>query len=91
MVNGQGVQGLRILAVVRDAPNSRSTVNLAASIIRSTAGRVTLIMIITGDQKQAQARVTLERYAAIIAPDPVEICVRAGHMPRRNRQRSFVR
>ena len=79
MVREQEYQGLRILVDVRDTSTSESTVRLAASVVRSTGGIVTLIMIIPHEQKRAQANATLERYAAIIAPNPVEICIRTGH------------
>ena len=72
-------QGLHVLVAVKDAVHSETTIRQAASVIHSTGGMITLIMVVPNEQRRAQATALLERYAEVIAPHPVEFCIRTGH------------
>lgn len=69
---------LHLLVAAKDESYTESIVRMAASILRSTGGMATLLMVVPDPSRRQNAEAVLKKLEATLAPNPARLLVRVG-------------
>jgi len=69
---------LHLLVAAKDESYTESIVRMAASILNSTGGSATLLMVVPDQSRRQTAEEALKKLEAILAPNPARLLVRVG-------------